>query len=437
MPDQSVSKKNFPIWIRGIAFLIALLPLIHLSGAGFFVTLLLLAALLYFSRAFQQKRASAALYYLPVALSLPVLALGLLGDAAFLSVSLALFLFSLATLWEWSEYKSFSSFLGDLEKRIRTRLSKFLAGNIGFSLPTLLVAIAVSTAFFAWFADGVKEAKNYPWLSFASLVYATLSILALDIYYRSTEKQRKNCITTLVGFLSKPMLYADSCSRATKFPECNKKAEPQVRKGRGYKLTVDDYKALTEKYLDPGELENALRCNMLVLEKEGEKFCVEAPNVLPPAAILWNEKYKNIKRVEFIVADDTIETVSHEELKAYEELLISLLKSAKKRHDGDEELEVSFNDQLMVESYDVLELYEKVNKEYDRRLAQCSQAFIFNLTGGTSAMSAAITLVAIRGLAKGVYVKQASDYRKPLWRQVVEVKLDIYDLTGSVQEPGE
>ncbi len=433
-----LAKANYPRLFRLVALLAALSIVVRPSVKGLFVGIPLLGFLFWFDREFRERDAPSASYYWLIALVLPLLAFGLLSDAAFLAASLSLASFSLAVLWEWSGDPTFSKFLKNLENRVRTRLSKFLSGQLGFSFPTLLVAIAVSTAFFAWFADGVKEAETFPWLPFAALAYALTSVLALDIYYLSSEGRQRDCKKTLVGFLSKPKLSATPCPDPPKPPDCHRADDPDgQKKSADYKLTAEDYRTLAQKYSNLESLEQALRCNALVLEKENKKLCISAPNVLPAPAILWNEKYKDVQRVEFIVADDTVEGVPQDQYEGYKRLLTTLLKAAKKRHGGGEDLEISFEENLMVESYDVVELYKKVNRKYDRELAQCSHAFVFNLTGGTSAMSAAITLVAIRGLAKGVYVKQASDPRVPLWDKVVPVTLDIYDISESAQEPGE
>ncbi len=87
---------------------------------------------------------------------------------------------------------------------------------------------------------------------------------------------------------------------------------------------------------------------------------------------------------------------------------------------------------IPVPAYDVKRLRNEVYRIYERDLRRKSREMAFNITAGTAAISAAYTLVAIRGDAVGFYIRQ--DDNKLTKERVVTIRLSALDLPDVVED---
>jgi len=343
-------------------------------------------------------------------LVLPPAFLFLFGPAAYFLV--ALFFVVLNYFLRFEGLQSFrEEFLNVFKFRSRQWLSRVLEGSASHSLYAIAFILAVTVALFAWFADGIKE-QNF-FLVLGSLTYVAALILAQDLLYQRMQELVEPTRRHYVAWGSQPY-----------FRDVE---------------TAEDYLKLIERYKDPNEVRRALDENKLVL---GDKI-IKTPNILPLIAPLARSDF-NAKTFDLLVASDT-EFRYDPKAKGKVPLkhaglhweLVRVMAQAVRP-------ELEFN--LMrrsVPAWNVEGMAKDLNDLYNDELKTRSQDMVFNATSGTAAASAATMLVALRGAAEALYIRQDRE-DLPLDQRVVFIQLHPLklveffsdDLPADVQ-PGE
>jgi len=334
----------------------------------------------------EAKKQAELLFWLTLAV--PPTALFLFGPAAYALISL----FFLLTVY-FLRFESAKSLRQELSMLLRFRvkqwLSRVLEGNTSQSLYTVVFILAVTVALFAWFADGVKEGN--PYLVFGSLAYVVALIFAQDLLLIRFLEVVKPTRRHYVAWASQPLLY---------------------------NVGPEDYPELIERYKDPNEVRRALSENKLYLEDKE----IDTPNILPLIAPLARDDFP-AEKFDLLIAGDTEYRLNRKtgkkeyisQAEKYWELVETMARALKPG------LEFKLL-RRKVPAWDVEGLVKDLNKCYNRKLQERSEDMVFNATSGTAAASAATVLVALRGAAEALYIRQDEEDR-PLDERVVFIHL--------------
>ncbi len=313
---------------------------------------------------------------------------------------------------------------GNLLTRLKRQVHLAISGGSGLNWYTLALFLGVGLAFFAWLADGLELRQPYLWAG--ALFYALALVLASDLVYLKLSADRKPQRQVLVTWSSRPHPF-------------NSRFAP----------SEEEQRDLLGRYADRAAVLEALRENRITYS-DG-RVALEKVNFFPVLAVLAHPGFMTIKRLDVLVASDTErrdfsrvpqekrleEEEKWEAAKAfYWELFRKMATALRPNVDPDK-----FFNKIDVcgDSSDVKRMKDFLRQHYDKDLKEKSENFVFNLTGGTSAMSAATMLVALRGVAEGVYLKQSEDTANPqnglpLWERVVTIRLGLPDVLDLLEE---
>jgi len=320
-------------------------------------------------------------------LSLPLLALFLVDSWTYAALS-AICLFALGVLIASRSNQPWQELKEALKLPLRRWLGRALGGEAPQSIFTIALLVAVTIALLGWFADGVKE-KDYA-LALGSIFYVPALVLAYDELMRRWLEGLTPTRRHYISWASRPNL-------------------PGVK--------PEDYPALIERYRDREEVLRALRENKLFL---GEKE-ISSPNILPQIAPLAHPGFKETKQFDLLIAEDTDKDPQGRPItnaEGYWQLVETMARALKPG--------LKFQKICIPASgYDVERLTKELNRHYDRDLKRNSQNLTFNATSGTAAISAATVLVALRGAAEAVYIRQDQEER-PLPERLVLIHLNPF-----------
>ena len=321
----------------------------------------------------------------------PLLMLG--GGFQLFSASSVIFL--VASFWFWARPEGFEwKNLKENLARVRIRLVRSILNPSGFSWYAIALVLGMTIGLFAWFADGVKE-KNL-WLALGALSYTSALVFAADVVLREVLKNRKSTRRYYVAWASTPNLG---------------------------KVSYEKLKQLREHYRTRERILDALRKNAFELPN-GES--IERVNLLLPLAPLAREDFP-IENFDLLIASDT-------ELNPKDEK--KQIPHIQKYWDFIEEMALLLKPGLHfrtkrvgVNGQSIKELVCVLNDEYGQDLETHSQDFIFNISSGTAAMTAATMLVALRGAAEAIFIRQDME-TAPLWERIVSIRLHSVDVPG-------
>ncbi len=390
-------------------------------------------------RFFTEKKARPLIFFYG-SLFLPIVGLLLKNTALFIGISLV---FSLVAIGEilclpssaekgnrnstfGLEYRIFLS-------RLRRLIRRVLAGDPGLSSPAIMAFLGVSMAIFAWFADAIKEGNA--WLAIGTLLYVVTVLAALDVLGEKWREHSKSKRKVFVTPISSPHgLRVNFDEKGKERPMKPRLEAGGENKGKTQKLRLEKLKALKEARFNRGEL-------IEMVDKDEYKLNGETifkkPNFTPILAVAAHPLYQTLEELHLLMASDTIDKANEEE-REQGELYLDVI----------ENLATQLNPRLQVHrkwlgtpeepvsGFDVKEFRKAVVKEYDPHLRSHSEDFVFGITNGTAAMSAAMILVAVRGFAEGVYVRQEKGATSsPVLSRVIPIKLDIYDMPDIDEAP--
>jgi len=282
--------------------------------------------------------------------------------------------------------------------RFRLHLRRAVNGEAGFGWYTILLVLGVGVAFFAWFADGVKEQE--PFLAAGAFFYAVGLISSADLLFNRLVEAAGTKRTILVSWASETVFRSD--------------------KGPIEVLPESVQDKLLAKYKTEEEVRKALIDNKL----EVDEITLDKPNFFPVLAVVANDRYRTLEHLDLI---PVLGTEKGKYVDFYWQLLEQMAQALNPK------LEVKHDETIEKPGYDVIGLRDELQKRYGKRLRENSGSFVFSITSGTSAMSAAMILVALKGSAEGVYIDQAktidsSGNKVPLWKRVVPIRLTVYDI---------
>lgn len=315
-------------------------------------------------------------------------------------------------------------YLGRLLTRLKRQVYLAISGGSGLSWYTLALFLGVGLAFFAWFADGLELRQPYLWAG--ALFYVLALVLASDLVYLKLSADQKPKRRTLVTWSSRPHPF-------------NSRFDP----------SEEEQRDLLGRYADRAAVLEALRKNRITYS-DG-RVALEKVNFFPVLAVLAHPEFQTVERLDVLVASDTerldfsrIPPEKRQEAEEkweaakafYWELFRKMATALRPDVDPNKFFNVVRVD---VESSDVNGMKDFLRRRYDEALKKKSGDFVFNLTGGTSTMSAATILVALRGVAEGVYLKQAEDTAgsqggPPLWERVVTIRIGLPDVLELLEE---
>ncbi len=296
-----------------------------------------------------------------------------------------------------------SALLGRLIQLVR----RVLAGDPGLSTPTILAFISVTLALYAWFADAIKE--GIVLLALGSASYALSVLVALDVLSRVLKQKAKPTRKVFVTPISSP--YA-----------CRAE-DPQSA-----------LKVLKEASFEPEELRRMVDEDRYVVNG---KVIAQKANFTPILAVIAHPDYSTLEELHLIYASDTIDPKRIQLACLYLGAIKNLAQQLNPRLKG----AGKFRRERIGKkgenvSGDIKRFREGILEKYGARLQKHSQDFVFGITTGTAAMSAAIVLVAVKGYAEGVYVRQLRDKSKTssTLRRVQAINLNIYDFPDLLGE---
>ena len=331
------------------------------------------------------------------------------GTGEYVTFCLVSFVLAAALVLLWK--KRFGK-LSELPIRARWHMRRALIGKSGLGWPALILVLAVGIAFFAWFADGIKEHRFC--LALGALFYASSVVLAADLLVDRIRKEKESLREILVSPVSFPTL-------SLRFSETSKEEQRNT-------LTKEEKEEFLNRYADADMVYQALKDNFLT-NADGS-IQIQNPNFLPTIAVLAHPEFSSIKTLDLILASDTKNTKNSEMNQFYWELFKTMTRAVKSK-------DFPINDKpLDAPSWDVPKLRKKLLERYDEELRKRSEAFVFNITTGTAAMSAAIMLVALRGYSEGVYLEQIRT--KPKDKSLIDLvhwfNMSIFDLPDVLDE---
>jgi len=302
--------------------------------------------------------------------------------------------------------------LSELPVRARWHMRQALVGGSGLGWPALILVLAVGIAFFAWFADGIKEHRLC--LAAGALFYATSVVLAADLLVDRIRREKESLREILVSPVSFPKL-------SVEFSETSEEEQRRT-------LTKEERVEFLERYANADMVHQALKDNVLI-NADGS-IRIPNPNFLPTIAVLAHPEFSSIGTLDLILASDTKNASDSEMGKFYWDLFKTMVKAVKSK-----DFPIN-NKPLDAPSWDVPKLRKRLLERYDEKLRERSEAFVFNITTGTAAMSAAIMLVALRGYSEGVYLEQIRN--KPEDKSLVDLvhwfNMSIFDLPDVLNE---
>ena len=318
----------------------------------------------------------------------------------FCTMSALLAFLGVALAWRYSEQSK------DAPLLLQLIFSRLLSGSIGVSFVSIVAFLAITTAFFAWVSDGIKEHNLM--LALGGFFYAaSVAVFAFMVAESSLRERGEARIMHVVSPLSAVQ------------PVSGDKGTDWERT----KLRYEKLKELLPKELAKGEhWPDVLKQNKIELDDPA--LDLSQPNFFPLLAYLYLHK-ESVKRVDLHYASDTFGQVPSN----VRELYLEVIKEAVRAIVPNVEIREF---PVPVPAYDVKRLRNEVYRIYEGDLRRKSQEMAFNITAGTAAISAAYTLVAIRGDAVGFYVRQ--DNNKLTKEQVITIRLSALDLPDVMED---
>ena len=322
-------------------------------------------------------------------------------DGFFAAAALSALL-GLALAWRYSERGE------NAPLHFQLIFSRLISGSIGVSLIGIVAFLAISTAFFAWVADGIKEHDLM--LALGGVFYAFGVAVSAFLVAESRLRERGEAhVTHVISPLSS--------------------IQP-VRGDKDYEKTKLRYKKIKEslpELLKKNEdWPQVLKQNRIDLGDPSLSLGppTNPPNFFPLLAYLYLNK-KTVKRVDLHYASDTLRELPSDVKELYLATIKAAVKAIVPKADIREYA-------IPVPSYEVKKLRNEVYRIYREDLQRKSQEMAFNITAGTATISAAYTLVAIRGDAVGFYVRQ--DGTELTKERIVTIRLSALDLPDVVED---
>ncbi len=321
-------------------------------------------------------------------------------DGFFAAAALSALL-GLALAWRYSERGK------DAPLHFQLIFSRLISGSIGVSLVGIVAFLAISTAFFAWVADGIKEHDLM--LALGGVFYALGVAVSAFLVAESRLRERGEArVTHVISPLSSIQAIYENDK-----PDWEK---TKLRYGKTKEL-------LPEALAKGEEWPQILKRNKIEINL-GDSDLSFKPNFFPLLAYLYLNR-DNIIRVDLHYASDTL----HKLPSDVKELYLATIKAAVKAIVPKADIREYA---IPVPSYEVKKLRNEVYRIYREELQRKSQEMAFNITAGTATISAAYTLVAIRGDAVGFYVRQ--DGTELTKERVVTIRLSALDLPDVVED---
>jgi|GEM_PF-6295782 len=321
----------------------------------------------------------------------------------FFAVSALFAILGVALAWRYSERGK------DAPLFIQLIFSRLLSGSIGVSFVSIVAFLAITTAFFAWVADGIKEHNLM--LALGGIFYAVgVAVFAFMVAESSLRERGEARITHVVSPLSAVQpVFGD--------------------RGPDWERTKLRYEKIKEilpkKLMESESWPTILEQNQIELDDPA--LNLDQPNFFPLLAYLYLHK-ESIGRVDLHYASDTFRRTPTDlkglYLETIKEAVRAIVPNAKIREFP-----------IPVPAHDVKRLRNEVYHIYENDLRRKSQEMAFNITAGTAAISAAYTLVAIRGDAVGFYVRPDDDDDNKLTKErIVTIRLSALDLPDVVED---